>query len=68
LVFLKILPKATKLFQIAAEQGLAIAQLAPGLLYETGQGVPRRYTEAAKWYILAADQGNSTAHGNMRYL
>jgi TPR repeat protein len=40
-----------------ADQGNAIAQSNLGLMYETGQGVPQDYTEAARLYRLAADQG-----------
>jgi hypothetical protein len=29
-----------------------------GQLYEDGQGVPRNYLEALKWYRMAADQAN----------
>ena len=30
-----------------------------------GQGVPQDYGEAAKWYRLAAEQGNPTAQSNL---
>src|SRR5262249_1677074 len=48
-----------------AEQGDAHAQYDLGFLYATGQGVPRDYIEAAKWYRLAADQGYAAAQYNL---
>jgi len=39
-----------------ANQGNAEAQLELGLMYADGQGVPRDYKEAVKWFRLAADQ------------
>jgi len=35
----------------------ALAQFNLGMMYETGEGVPRDYAAAAKWYRQAADQG-----------
>ena len=32
-----------------------------GLMYFNGQGVPQDYAQAAKWFRLAADQGNADA-------
>jgi hypothetical protein len=34
-----------------------LAQFNLGVMYETGEGVPRDYAAAAKWYRRAADQG-----------
>jgi TPR repeat protein len=34
-------------------------------MYDNGQGVPQDYTEAMKWYRLAADQGNASAQNNL---
>jgi TPR repeat protein len=34
-------------------------------MYASGQGVPRDYVEAAKWYRLAADQGDALAETNL---
>jgi TPR repeat protein len=42
-----------------AKQGNAEAQIAVGGLYVAGKGVPKDYVEAAKWYRLAAEQGNA---------
>src|SRR6516162_4473429 len=44
-----------------AERGEAQAQADLGRAYAQGLGVPQNYTEAAKWYIKAADQGNAAA-------
>jgi TPR repeat protein len=43
------------------EQGDVNAQFALGFMYQEGkpQGVPQDYAEAARWYRLAADQGNT---------
>ena len=42
-----------------AEQGDADMQALLGLAYREGIGVPQDYAEAAKWYRLAAEQGNA---------
>ena len=34
-------------------------------MYAKGQGVPQDYSEAVKWYRLAADQGDATAQFNL---
>ena len=44
-----------------AQQGDARAQYNVGSLYASGQGVLQNYTEAVKWYRLAAQQGNFVA-------
>jgi TPR repeat protein len=36
-------------------QGLPVAQHNIGFLYETGFGVPKNETEAAKWFRMAAE-------------
>jgi uncharacterized protein len=45
----------------SAEQGDAIAQGKLGLMYEEGQGIPKDYTEAVRWYRRAAEQGDAIA-------
>jgi TPR repeat protein len=32
-----------------------------GVMYEKGEGVPQDYSEAAKWYLMAADKGVAAA-------
>jgi TPR repeat protein len=49
--------KAFHWYQQAAEQGLADAQFAIGILYHTGKGTLPDVNEAEKWYRRAADQG-----------
>ena len=39
-----------------AEQGDAYAQGSLGMMYANGEGVPQDYTEAKKWFGLAAEQ------------
>jgi TPR repeat protein len=34
-------------------------------MYRSGQGVPQDYTEAAKWYRKAAEQGDTEAQYNL---
>ena len=34
-------------------------------MYQTGHGVPQDYKTAVKWYTLAAEQGNVSAHYNL---
>jgi uncharacterized protein len=45
----------------AAEQGDADAQVALGVLYADGDGVPQDYAEAVKWFRKAADKGDDDA-------
>ena len=45
----------------AAEQGAAEAQYNLGSMYADGRGVPKDEAEAARWYRLAADQGDASA-------
>ena len=37
-------------------------------LYRDGQGLPQDHAEAAKWFRLAADQGNASAQNNLGVL
>lgn len=46
---------------LKSEQTDAKQQFALGSKYYHGKGVAQNYTEAAKWYRLAADQGNEGA-------
>jgi hypothetical protein len=41
-----------------AEQGDATAQFALASRYATGEDLPQDYTEAVRWFLLAADQGH----------
>jgi len=53
--------EALKLYQQAADQGLAGAEYTLGFMYESGHGVPKNQAEAIKWYAKAAEQGDSLA-------
>ena len=53
--------EAAKWYRLAAEQGNAVAQLAIGVMYDSGKGVPQDSAEAVKWYRLAAEQGDPMA-------
>jgi len=44
-----------------ADSGEAQAQADLGAAYAKGEGVKQSYTEAAKWYLKAAEQGNPSA-------
>lgn len=51
-----------------AQKGEAQAQFSLGASYEYGHGIPQNYTEAAKWYLLAAKQGHPWAETNLGQL
>jgi uncharacterized protein len=53
--------KALQMFQLAADQGDAAAQLFLGSMYHKAEGVPQDYKKAIKWYRLSAAQGNTHA-------
>ena len=48
-------------WQPLAEQGLADAQFALGVVYLDGHGVLQNNAEAMRWYRLAAEQGFGNA-------
>ena len=48
-----------------AEQGRASAQSTLGVMYSTGTGVPQNYSEAVRWYQLAAEQGMSMSQTSL---
>ena len=57
--------EAVRWYRLAAEQGLAEAQVNLGVMYDNGEGVPEDDTEAARWYRLAAEQGHAKAQLNV---
>ena len=57
--------EAVKWCRLAAEQGLAEAQVNLGVMYDNGEGVPEDDAEAARWYRMAAEQGHSQAQLNV---
>ena len=48
--------EAMRWYSLAADQGLATAQVNLGVMYGTGRGVPQDDVEAHVWYNLAAAQ------------
>src|SRR5262249_12017138 len=57
--------RAMELFQRAANQGDAVAEMEVGYFYENGLGGLRKdQSEALKWYLKAAGHGN--AFGQMK--
>ena len=53
--------EAVKWYRLAAEQGIAKAQLNLGTMYYEGQGVPQDHVQAHMWFNLAAAQGDDDA-------
>ena len=49
-------------FRPLAEQGYADAQSRLGVMYGIGEGVAQNSTEAARWYLKAAEQGQAAYH------
>jgi TPR repeat protein len=56
--------EAVRWYRLAAEQGLAAAQLNLGGSYANGEGVPEDHVLAYMWYNLAEAQGNEIAQEN----
>ena|SRR5882762_1162906 len=52
---------AAACFHKAAEHGHAMAQNNLALMYATGMGLDKNWTEAAKWFRRGADQGDAGA-------
>ena len=57
-----------RLLTMAAELGLATAQVRLGVRYLQGHGVNQDFGAAMKWYRRAADRGSSSAMGNIAKL
>ena len=51
-------------FKYLANQGDARAQNRVGVMNDIGQGIPQNYSEALKWYRMAAEQGVADAQYN----
>lgn len=52
----------------AAEQGLADAQNALGVLYDDGSGVAQDPAQAREWFRKAAEQGHAAAQNNLAFM
>jgi TPR repeat protein len=48
-------------YRLAAERGHPGAQSRLAMMYDSGQGVPQDYKEAAKWYRVVAELRNPSA-------
>ena len=48
--------QAAHWYQLAAKQGVAIAQHSLAEMYHYGIGLPQNHDEALKWYRLAAEK------------
>lgn len=58
--------KAWELILSGARSGLPAAQARLGLAYATGEGMVQDLIESAKWFCLAADQGDKSALSNKK--
>jgi TPR repeat protein len=58
--------RAWALMLSAAQSGLPAAQARLGLAYATGEGMVQDLIESAKWFCLAADQGDKAALSNKK--
>lgn len=58
------LPRAARLYKLAAEQGDADAQNNLGEIHEMGRGTTPNLAEALRWYDLAAERGLASAQFN----
>jgi cell division septation protein DedD len=56
---------ALEIWRPLAERGDANAQHQLGIMYYFGIGVPRNYSEALEWQLLAAAQGHAKAQNNL---
>jgi hypothetical protein len=54
--------------KLLAEQGDVTAQLNLGNMHYNGDGVPKNYIEAVKWYRLAAEQADVDAQFSLGYM
>jgi TPR repeat protein len=51
-----------------AESGSAKAQSYVGYMYNSGRGVERNYTEAIRWFLMAAEQSDPYSQRQLGYL
>jgi TPR repeat protein len=59
------LAEAARLYQIAAEQGVATAMHNLARMFDKGRGVTRDAAQAAAWYEKAANAGHIAAQGSL---
>lgn len=60
-------PDLTELRKLA-EKGDSKAQLTLGMRYRDGDGIPRDYEKALKWYRRSADTGNAAGMDNVGFM
>ena len=60
--------EAVRWWQLAAEQGHAVAQFNLGFMYGNGLGVPQDYTEAVQRYRRAAERGLARARNRLGFV
>jgi len=61
-------PAEIKLYKTLARAGDVAAQNWLGLIYQKGDGVPQDFSEAIKWYAMAAEQGHPEAQLRLDHL
>ena len=59
---------ALQILRPLADQGVASAQSMLGVMYANGEGVPKDFMQAKKWFQRAADQGHTNAQTNLGYM
>lgn len=59
---------AAKWFEKAAQRGVVDSQYNLGVLFESGQGLPKDFTQAYVWYGIAANQGDQYAQKQLETL
>lgn len=67
------LPGATReslqqLYRAADEARDPYVMYLTGLMFDRGEGVPRDYQEALRWYVLAAEAGQPEAMNNLGFM
>ena len=60
--------EAVKWYRLAAEQGLAWAQVNLGTMYFLGNGVQKDYKEAVKWFQHCYQQNDLAKQGKLANL
>src|SRR5260370_7501608 len=64
----KDMATAARLWKVWADKGNAEARTLLGAMYWSGEGVPRDHTEAARLYLLAANQGYARAQNDIGFI
>ena len=57
--------EAFKYFVMSAEQGVDVAQVCLGIMYNEGRIAPKDPAAGCRWFQLAAAQGNSNGIANL---